>query len=161
MKDRSRQPTTNELDPGNPPGGQFVLRPEVAAFAEMMEEQLRRHDAERGDGYNALTMDDLGPALEFYTGRLIDKAIYATTPAPVIRAAADVANYALFTALNAARANRCADLEIPEGGEGLLAVAGLRGGRCLRHTGAHAATIIVNCLGCPYLPPLKQEVAGA
>ena len=80
-----------------------ILREEVSWFAQRMEEVMRRHDPERGDGWKTAEVEDLHNLLLVEVTELasVDQAVYMTThdhELEVVRKAANVANYAMMIA---------------------------------------------------------------
>jgi NTP pyrophosphatase (non-canonical NTP hydrolase) len=74
-------------------------RPEVRAFAVLMEEQLRRHDADRGaKGWEDDFPMDLLAHLEEEVSELREALCKTPAPTPdeIAREAADVANLAMM-----------------------------------------------------------------
>lgn len=70
------------------------LRPEVLAFALLMEQRLREKDADRGLSWKGMTPEQLFPP--FMSKAFdVEKAIFNTHTSPV-RSAVDLANYAMM-----------------------------------------------------------------
>ena len=83
------------------------LRPEVLAFAQLMEQRLRSKDAERGTSWKHMHEGDLmvPAAAKTYA---MDRAMQNDDRDAVIKHAIDVGNYCMFIA------DATGALEIPE-----------------------------------------------
>ena len=73
----------------------IALRPEVLAFAQLMEMRLRAHDADKGESYKSMLMPDLCVQVVSKSFRLED-AIRCGFYDQIPRHAADAANYCMM-----------------------------------------------------------------
>ncbi len=83
------------------------LRPEVEAFAALMEEKLRRHDDR--PGWQGCSVDDLLGDLRYHVRKLALTLDATADAGDRGRAAADVGNYAMMIA------DACGALSAPQG----------------------------------------------
>lgn len=80
----------------------IVPRPEVQAFAELIEAALRKHDADLGDGWKEMDLCDCMEGVyresEELRGALSDLYDYEDGDERIAKEAADVAAYCCFFA---------------------------------------------------------------
>jgi phosphoribosyl-ATP pyrophosphohydrolase len=76
--------------------GDYTIRPEVAAFALLMERKLRKNDGKK-PGWIGADIDDLLEGIHEEYGEL-HAALFELSPEEVHREAADLGNYAMMTA---------------------------------------------------------------
>jgi len=89
------------------------IRPEIMAFARLMEQKMRKHDGDWGASWKDMPTRDLLDILHAESQELIASMIRFPCPRPeeVDEEAADVANVAMFCAWNQGALYRIA----PEG----------------------------------------------
>lgn len=73
-----------------------TIRPELLAFAALMERRLRAHDADKGDSYKGMSAHDL--AAHALTKAILLEEAVAYGQYTVGKHAADLANYAMMIA---------------------------------------------------------------
>ena len=73
------------------------IRPEILEFAQLMERELAEHDTDRGDSWKGMDKLECIHRIDGEIGELV----HAYTPEDIASEAVDIANFAMFAALNA------------------------------------------------------------